>query len=483
MTATGQGLVEVGSRQRPTPEVAQYLVRAGRFATAVALSAIAVLLPPAVYLWFVVRNSVDGIWQDSWNGVVPLIDAALHHSLTVSMLWTQHNENRMIVANSIFVLFGRYDHYDTRSIVLLSGALYIIGFWLLLYLWRPPLHRFSGAAATVLVGAVWFSFEDWENALWAFQLAWFLVALLLLVMLTFLARFTIRPWHLAAAGVAAALASFCSLQGLILWPIGLLCLLWRLGTLRRRVWYGGVWICAGAAAIALYFWGLDLAGDNGVSVAVRHPLVAIKFFFAAIGNLYPVHGRFAATEVIGAVIFLVAAWVCVREFRRRADRCLPLAVALIGYGVCFDITITIGRVELGLPQALASRYTLSNLFVIVGIAVHFLSPRALAHLRRQSLLASLLVLPLVVALAGQVAVADHYGWESGKTQLRMRQISAWVEVNLTRLPASQQHTLFSEYAFGPGLTPVLQNLRQARTDHLSVFYPPVYRYYRNLKGP
>ena len=65
------------------------------------------LAPPALYFLFVAHYGVNFIYWDEW-AVVPLINAELHGSLTFTMLWAQHNENRMLLPNVLFVLSGRF---------------------------------------------------------------------------------------------------------------------------------------------------------------------------------------------------------------------------------------------------------------------------------------------------------------------------------------------------------------------------------------
>lgn len=454
---------------------------------------IAILLPPIAYFAFVVRDSVDAIVEDEWNATVPVIHAALHHSLTFSLLWMQHNENRMLVPNIVFVLFGRFDHYDTRSIVLLSAALYCVSYWLLVRLWRTRLGRPSsaGAAAAMLVGFVWFSFEDWENALWGFQFAWFLITFLLLVLLVSLNGSKMRPWHVGAAVVAAVVASFTSLQGLFLWPIGLLCLLWRYRKTEHRVGYEFSWISIAVLTILTYFRGYSVSTGGNISFALRHPAETAQYFFSAIGNIFPVNGgHLAVTQTAGVVIFAVATLVSIQVVRHREDWRLPVPIGLILFGILFDISIAIGRLYLGVPQALSSRYTMPNLLIVAGIAVYFLSPSTAApeiavHLHTRWARPNLNALPVVLviaALVAQVILSDHYGWDAGRSEQQSLQIAARLEVNLTRVPGIEQSQLFARYVY-PTLQAMRYIIRQARSDHLSVFYPPVFRFYRRLGPP
>ena len=56
-------------------------------------------------------------------------------------------------------------------------------------------------------------------------------------------------YRVPAAIVLAVLASFCCVQGLLLWPVGLLCLAWPKD--RQRSWLGW-WLAAAIVATGAY---------------------------------------------------------------------------------------------------------------------------------------------------------------------------------------------------------------------------------------
>lgn len=451
------------------------------------MRAVAMLVAPAAYLVFVLRDSVDVPFWDEWS-VIPIVNAGLHHSLTFSMLWAQHSENRMLFPNIIFVLFGRFDHYDDRSILLVSAVIYIVGYWLFIALWKAYAQRPASITAAILVGLVWFSFEDWENALWSFQIAWILIVVLLMVMLFALSRAKIRWWHTAVAIVVAGIASFCSLQGLVLWAVGLVCLAWRIKGTRRRLAFGAAWIAAGALATGLYCIGFTFkeGGNSGAHVALAHPVQTARYFFTLMGDVIPTTApHLGMHEVIGAAIFAVSIWVVYRSIRERhPNPTLPLPTALVLFGLGFDISTALGRTELGIPQALSSRYTLANLLVVAGIAAYFLRPVPLrAHHQRSARVPALVATTIVVlALVAQVVIADHYGWTEGQTTRGQRVLAARTVVNLSEASRAAEQLRVSEFVY-PSLTDVQPWLEEARADHLSAFYPPVARSYHRMGFP
>ena len=181
------------------------------------------LVCPILYLVFVTHFWVNEPNLDDWNALW-LVSQSMSGHLTFAMLWAQHNENRMLVPNLVFVAVGRASQGNEEVVMALSAALFIVTYFAFLGLCRSYLG-FLSWRVTLVVGIVWFSIVDYGNALTAFQLAWYLVLACFVGMLCLLMGRS--RYRVPAAIALAVLASFSSLQGLLLWPIGLLCLRWN----------------------------------------------------------------------------------------------------------------------------------------------------------------------------------------------------------------------------------------------------------------
>ena len=173
-----------------------------------------------------------------------LVHAAQTGHLSFGLLWAQHNENRMAVPYLAMLAVALPTHYDTKVVMLVDAVLFIATFGLWLALVSSFCQRRVTLPMVVVCGVVWFSLADWQNALWGFQLAWYLILGALMAMLLLLlnrspdrAEFT----RLVGAVAVAAVASYSSAEGLLLWPVGLVCLAWgwrgsggRVGVSKRQ---------------------------------------------------------------------------------------------------------------------------------------------------------------------------------------------------------------------------------------------------------
>lgn len=173
-------------------------------------------------------------------------------------------------------------------------------------------------------------------------------------------------WLVLAGAIAAAVVgSFSSLQGLLIWPIGLVLLY-----LRRRSWrIMVVWVIAAIVTGAIYFYNYHAnAGFSRPSYLVSHPFGAASFFLFSVGN--NVTGQEVVTPthidlILGTLIVLVALWLVIAcGLRRDATGGSALGVSLICFGLLFTAMITAGRAWEG--YALAGRYAMFELLLWVG---------------------------------------------------------------------------------------------------------------------
>ena len=126
--------------------------------------------------------------------------------------------------------------------------------------------------------------------------------------------------------------TFSSLQGMLIWPSGLVLLYHR----RRSARFFWLWIAAAAACAVAYFHGYhsQQAVAGGYGYLFSHPLDAAKFFFYAVGDIVgavvqPKAGN-GAVILLGIVIVALAVAVLVLFGLRRDERGgTPIGVALI----------------------------------------------------------------------------------------------------------------------------------------------------------
>ena len=461
-------------------------------------------LTPIVYLVFIDRFAVNAFYNDDWS-IIPMVHAAVHGHLALSQLWGQYNESRLFSQNVIVVLFGFVDGLDLRAVIFLSAAALIASYAGLLVLAGKYLGKLT-PITVLIVGVIWFSLADVENALWAFQVSWYLTVFFFVTMLVaLLVPNNHRTALFVVALLAASAASLTTVQGFLCWPVGAICLLWSNRSAGRARAEIAVWLGALVANLAMYLPGYkfsdakncvapSLVVENcSVTGLLHHPLTAFGFFVALIGNVIPgdLGSGFlqdvARFEVVGAVLLAAALFVLLQSWRHRASSVdPPLPLLLIVFSLLFDVMITFGRGGTGASGAISNnRYNIANLILLTGVFIY-----ALGRLRRLSLpmagrpwrayLSYLAVVALAILLVVQVTVATGFGLTNGRATSTWRDQNArllvLMQFGLTKEVACE---LFLNSPFGEP-----QELtRDAVADQLGEFSPGSEHYYRELGPP
>jgi hypothetical protein len=433
--------------------------------------------------WFIHHFAVNMIFYDQWKDV-EVIRSAQTGTLSLSTLWAQHNENRILFPNLIVLLLAYTTHFNVVVEDYLNGLLAIATAGLIIGAHRrrspsTPWIAYCPVALALL------SFFPLGDTLFGFNLSWYLVLFGLATALYLLDRPVPTRLTLIAAVAAAVLGSFSSLQGLLIWPAGLAILFLR----RRSVTAMIVWVASAVVTTTIYFvhFNLALAGDDNSSVWA-HPLESIRFFFSTIGDVLgyfipPTSGAGSTGDLLlGLLVFAIALWALVLGFRRDASGGSPIGVALIIFGLLFTASITLGRFQLGLSSA--ARYSIFTLTIWVGAYLVLLS-RLLDGRRegnpttgdvpdhdpspptkRWVRVVTLAALALLVGLIGLQVMSgfsgglnNAAGWHSEEVDI------ADVSVNIDKAPDDLVESQLGSY--GPDF--LRQMAAYARANRLSLF--------------
>jgi hypothetical protein len=419
---------------------------------------------PALYVWYVASYGVNVPIQDTWNSNIPLLQALTIGRLSFAMLWSPHNEDRMLIPNLVLLVSDSVSHLNQKVDMYLSAA-FLIGAAILLWwvLGRTTALRGLGY---VPVAFLLFNLVQAQNALWGFQLAWMLIVFCLMAMLCLLELSPQRRLALIAACVVAIIASYSSSQGLLLWPAGLVYLVCLRAPLKRIVG----WIAVAGVTTALYLidFGPSLASP-GPGYALHHLSTSLHFLLDLVGGIWPAHPGLIGVAMLatGPALALIArslhvSWPAMR---------VPIALWLSA--ILFDLLVTEGRVSLGVPYALSSRYTTYNLILAISLySASFIifgardgsSPEAGTHTR----LIWVRTVPLaicVVALGLQLFWSIPNGLVTGRDYYGARSEAAQLLRNYKTTPVRK----FGEYIYGPNGSIVARLAPVLARYHWSVF--------------
>ena len=441
-------------------------------------------VPAAVYLAVLSYYQVNVVLGDQWDDV-GLIRASYADFPDWSALWHQHTDNRIFFPNLIVLALAHTVAFNIEVEEFLGALMLFAATALIIWAhWRRS--RRTPLLFYVPVAFLMLTIAQWQNMLWGFQLAWYLVLLSLAAAIALLDRVRLTWPIWSAAIVVAIVGSYSSLQGLLIWPVGLFLLYHR-----RRSWpFWAGWIVATALTTAFYFHNYTV-GLN-LRLVTLLPYQFLQFFLYALGDMVGVQQTAIGYSnpvvmAFGVFLFVFAVLVLlVWGIRRDSESGAPVALSLVIWGLLFDALVTQGRLFFGFLAATQSRYTTYDVLVLVGIYLAILDhPPLGSRLQRGSRFRPVqfarvgawtqahmtrinrCVLSVVLAAAiVQVLCSFHFGLEGARTQHALSEQTAEVTRNIDHEPNSTVVGVL--YLFEPANV-LRADVRFLRTHHLSLF--------------
>ena len=460
--------------------------------------ALLLLIPVALYFWFIHQYGVNAIFYDQWDNIALLTHSQFYPKSYVghtnlSMLWSQHNENRMLFPNLIVLALGALTHFNILTELYLSAVLLVFAVSLIILAHRKDTASLRWILYLPVV-LLMLSLGQYEDTLFGFQMAWYLVLLALAVVI-FLLDSAPANWLVLLAAVAVAvIGSYSSLQGLLIWPTGLLILLWK----HRSRAFVLTWLISAIATTGVYFYHFNFqsTGSGGGSL-LGHPLSVAEFFFISIGDVMgeplpqsTAPRSAAALIAIGVIIVLLAAASLTLYGRRFSRGSSPIGPALICFGILFAVTISLGRGHIGLWAASQSRYVTFDVLILVGCYLCLLerwplkddnatklavrasrivdqSGRTVGEDRRRRVLVSLRVLVILLVFT-EVLCGVENGIAEGGASRNLYQLAALVAAHARDAPNTLIKSVLYPSSYVDDAD--IRNLAlRARRDHLSFF--------------
>ena len=445
-------------------------------------------VPALLYSFYVFHYAVNVPFADDWQ-VIPLVASALHRHLNMGALWGQWSDAREVTGRLVFIAFGIIDHLNERAVMLFSAAVFIATYVLVLLLFRSYLGRQLTALPVLVLGIVWFSLVDFQSALWAVNVNGYLTVFFVVLAMYLLLVHQHHPRLFFSLSVAAAvLASLSFIEGFLVWPLGLICLLW----VKRSRLELAIWILAAALMVTVYLHGYSYTSGGCIATSshcsltygLSRPGKLIQYYVLLVGNIVPlsstgIESHLWVHEVQGAVLLLAAVVVVVLAFRERRVQPNPLPLLLVVFGLLFDVVIAAARLGVGPQGAVTrgdSRYTMPNVLVLVAIVIYVWAHARTVHISGRLRFIGLGT--LAALLFAQSVFGTVEGISNGHWWQQYQENNARIIVNLDQVPNREQPCYIGVAVLGGftvGWTPLYQLVR---TEHLSVFEPDTERLYR-----
>jgi hypothetical protein len=412
-----------------------------------------------------IRVVVDGYspvpFSDLW-AMFPFIERGVRGDFGVSDLWAQHNEHRMALARLQFLVDYRY--FEGRNIFLfasiattclLLAAVFASAVWLEMRDWLVAFGTLAVAGASALPGA------GSENLTLAVNVAFveaflFSTVSILGVVLAARAHDTRRKviWS-CVTGIATIAATYALANGLLAWVV--VVVLAIVLQLDRRC--TTALVVVGGVTTATYLWHFEFT--NGVDLT--HPIELAHYVLLYLGAApTPTPGTAAIAGAVGLGLLVV---LCRLTWVERLDGAILVP---FGAGVAAFVALTAlqtagGRLELGVAQALSSRYSIASYIFWLALFVGFL-PTLERPLRRMPW-----ALPAYLAVVAAIALVLGYGASPSGDDLRSLKVGRKATIVGYRAGIEDDTESIRDVQFV--WTPVTNGLRWLDREELGPFVP------------
>ena len=337
-------------------------------------------IPVLLYFWYISTYGVNVIFWDEWDEYIPFYDKLQSGTLSFADLFAQHNEHRLFLPKIIFLILGGISNFNTVVNMYFSALLLVFTLAILFH----SHIRFFGFSEKSLLGFLpvpylLFSFVQFENTLWGFQIAWYILILFSVLSFAFLENIERGCVFLVFAMISGVLASYSSLHGLLVWPVGIVYFIFRgISEKDNRFFWLKMsisWIVIALLVVSLYFVNYCQPSHHpSIFFIFLHPVDGLKHFLSLISAIVPIgYLSILGTIVLGSLLLAFYFYVILRVFKLRGNSVFYLPILLIFFSLFFDIITTVGRSGFGIESAFVSRYTPFNIIGVIGIYLSLLT--------------------------------------------------------------------------------------------------------------
>lgn len=367
------------------------------------------IFPALLCFAFIKIYGVNVVFWDQWE-LVPLFDKMYTGHLTFADLFAQHNEHRIFFPRIIMLLMGAITHYNNLAEMYFSWFLMCLISYVIFIVY---IRKFGYTERSLIkfVPVMWliFSLRQFQNLLWGFQIAFYLLTLFFLLALYFLATSKRLGWRFSFSIISGVICTFSLASGLLVWPIGLILLfiLFRMQLKASRWLYlkiGIVWSVVGVLSYLAYFIGyIENSNHPSFLYFIQHPVSTLGFLLTSIGS--PLASELYVSMGIGLLILFLYIWVAGLLINNKLNKGLsvPFFISMVLFALLSIALLILGRAELGIEQSFSSHYTTITLLGIIGLYLLIISLK----IRHRHLQLSLLGGMVLLVALGVISTDAH----------------------------------------------------------------------------
>ena len=329
------------------------------------------LIPIVLLIGFVANFSVNVPIDDEWR-LANLFEKIATGNVNFNDFWALHSNHRILFPKIIIAVLAFASQWNINYQLCLSIGLAVITF-IAMYSLSSMQVKNAGDnlwhLANILTCILLCSLVQYENWLWGFQLAWFLVNLCFVsAVYALLSNHKLLPYiKISIAAVFCFIASFSLAQGLLSWLAAIPAVVAIEGNVAQKRKRLIVWMLLFVATCAIYSIDYHPSRKTSIISLLNKPLVVIDYFLSLLGS--PIVRLSGISALVGLLIFGIFLFLAVHFVIKISEHREALPWLSIGlFSVLSALFITAGRAEFGAIQAIeSSRYTSNSILLLIAL--------------------------------------------------------------------------------------------------------------------
>ena len=322
-------------------------------------------IPILIYFIYICWGGVNIPLGDDWE-LLMYYDKIKNSNLNIfellSLLFSRHNEHRIFFPRIIAIPFLALTKWNVKGLMFLSFFIYLVGYlFIMKYFYKNTIKEDkSKLFLSILITVILFSLKQEGNAVWGFQIAWYMIFTSVVISFYFLDKYfkSKNIKHIIIPIIFGIIASFSSAHGLIIWLS--IFSLFILSVISREKNYYKTFISIilfGIVCFIIYF------NNYNSLVGGQHPKFfsgnIIKFFLHSVSSSI-VYDKISMFSFV--LIFLtiyITIYLIIKK--KILENAFPLLMLIYSYG--FILSVTMSRASLGIENIY--RYmTITNLLSV-----------------------------------------------------------------------------------------------------------------------
>ncbi len=379
------------------------------------------------YIWIF---GINLLYWDEWT-FATMVENFQRDGWSFDLLFKQHNEHRLFFPRMFYLLSLPLSNMNSMFYMHFNAIMICIEF-LFLYTIAKRQFQFTNYNIPVwliILPLFIFNFRQWENIIWAFQIAFYIVLVTSIAAFYFIEklvlnqRFMNKVLYFTIVIALAIIATFSSAMGFLVWIAGAFQFAIHLafGKQKKIALFLVSFILIGILALSFYLKDLVVPMNENFNYAASHPFKFIYFFLCLI-SLTSIKWLSTFAFFIGTTILLVSLFAIYQAYKNKKLTDNSFWLATYVFSMLFALITSIGRAPMDFGFTDRSRYTTFTMLITVSTFMllydyYRTKPKMLDKYIIKIFFYCLIILSIELNAVGLV-----YGYLNKKSRLQSKEI-------------------------------------------------------------